>query len=427
MKAANGNGTLPQLPNGWDWRTMGEVARVVGGSTPKSKEPSYWGGDIAWVGVADLTGYRHKYIASGARSITQDGYDGCATQMLPAGTVLFSSRAPIGYVAIAANDLCTSQGFKSFVLSDDVQSEYVYWWLKYARPIAESLASGTTFKELSGRRAAQIPIPVPPLDEQRAIVNLVDEAMEALDRGDEALVQALAKAQQLRDRVAERVVTSTATRRRLGELLREPLRNGHSATASGDGTGVRTLTLTAVTTATFVDENTKLTTADPLRVRHLWLEPGDILVQRSNTPELVGSAALYSGERDWAIFPDLLIRVRADETILPQFLIRVLQAPSIRRYVRSRAQGIAGSMPKISQGTLEDLEIPVPPLPEQATIVESMTQSENAIAAAVRGVHQAEASSASLRTAVLRAAFTGSLGAREVFRRDGGEREGRVA
>ncbi len=103
--------------------------------------------------------------------------------MVPAGTVLFTSRAPIGYVAIAANSLCTNQGFKSFVLKGGVLPDYVYWWLKGSKDLAESLASGTTFLELSGAKAKQIPIPIAPLNQQKQIVAEIEKQFSRLDEG----------------------------------------------------------------------------------------------------------------------------------------------------------------------------------------------------------------------------------------------------
>src|SRR6185295_3113737 len=156
----------------------------------------------------------------------------------------------------------------------------------------------------------------------------------------------------------------------LGPLLREPLRNGHSAKASGNGKGVRTLTLTAVTYSDFNETNTKLTTADPRKVADLWLQPGDILVERANTPELVGTSCLYKGSSGWAIFPDLLIRVRvANEKILPEYLEAFLRSQEARHYFMNAAQGTAGSMPKIDQSSIERLDIPLPPFAEQRRIV----------------------------------------------------------
>lgn len=177
------------LPASWGLTEMGAIATVVGGSTPKSKEPRYWDGDIPWLGVADLTGYERKLISGGARAITKEGFQSCATQMLPKGAVVFSSRAPIGYVAIAERPLCTSQGFKSFVLARSMSSDFVYWYLRAAKPIAEALASGTTFKELSGKAAVRIPIPVAPRTEQDRIVTALESLLTRIDLGLESLGQ----------------------------------------------------------------------------------------------------------------------------------------------------------------------------------------------------------------------------------------------
>ena len=171
-----------ELPPGWQWTTMGEIAEVVGGGTPKTSDSSnYESGTIPWLTPADLSGYTGKTIGHGARYITQKGLDTSSAKMMPAGAVLFTSRAPIGYVAIASNPVCTNQGFKSFVLKDGVLPDYVYWWLKGSKNLAESMASGTTFLELSGAKAKQLPIPVAPLDQQKRIVAEIEKQFSRLD------------------------------------------------------------------------------------------------------------------------------------------------------------------------------------------------------------------------------------------------------
>lgn len=171
------------LPDGWAWRTLDEVSEVVGGATPKTGEPeNYEGGTIAWLTPADLSGYTDKYIQRGARFITKKGLESCSTKLLPKGTVLFTSRAPIGYVAIASDEVCTNQGFKSFVVDEaQVTPDYVYWWLKGAKAIAEEVASGTTFLELSTAKAKKLPIPVAPLPQQRRIVEAIELQLGRLD------------------------------------------------------------------------------------------------------------------------------------------------------------------------------------------------------------------------------------------------------
>jgi type I restriction enzyme S subunit len=175
------------LLSGWVMKTIGEVAEVVGGSTPKTGEPSYWGGDIAWITPNDLSGYDEKYISHGERFITESGYGSCSTKLLPPNAVLFTSRAPIGYTAITQNEVCTNQGFKSFICGPDVYPDYVYWYLKSATELARSMASGTTFRELSGKAAEKLPIPVPPLGEQLEIVAEIEKQMPRLDAANVAL------------------------------------------------------------------------------------------------------------------------------------------------------------------------------------------------------------------------------------------------
>jgi type I restriction enzyme S subunit len=109
-------------------------------------------------------------------------------------------------------------------------------------------------------------------------------------------------------------------------------------------------TLTAATPQRFAEENIKLSTLSAEEVDGPWMKPGDLFAQRSNTPELIGSSVLYAGPEDWAIFPDLLIRLRCSDAILPKWMLFNLQAPEIRNSFKQQAQGSAGSMLKISQG-----------------------------------------------------------------------------
>ena len=106
-----------------------DIGDIVSGATPKTTVAENFGGAIPWLTPADLSGYTQKYISRGKRNLTQLGYDSCSTQIMPSGTVLFSSRAPIGYTAIAKNPICTNQGFKSIVPKPFVNSEFLYYQL----------------------------------------------------------------------------------------------------------------------------------------------------------------------------------------------------------------------------------------------------------------------------------------------------------
>ena len=166
---------------------LSDIGKIVSGATPKTKDPDNYDGDIAWITPADLSNYNEKYISHGARSITQKGYDSCSTQLMPKGTVLFSSRAPIGYVAIAENALCTNQGFKSIIPGDDIDSEFLYYQLKYLKKEIQEKGSGTTFKEISAKTLGEVFVTVPPLDEQFRIVARIEELFSELDKAVDTL------------------------------------------------------------------------------------------------------------------------------------------------------------------------------------------------------------------------------------------------
>lgn len=166
---------------------LAEIGKIVSGATPKTSTPDNFGGDIAWITPADLSGYTKKYISHGKRNITEMGYNSCSTQLMPKGSVLFSSRAPIGYVAIAENPLCTNQGFKSIVPNDLIDSEFLYYQLKYLSKSIQDKGTGTTFKEISAKTLGKIEIVVPLLSEQKNIVSRIEELFSKLDKGVETL------------------------------------------------------------------------------------------------------------------------------------------------------------------------------------------------------------------------------------------------
>ena len=177
-----------EVPASWRWATIGEVATIIGGGTPKTTDPdNFDGGHIPWITPADLSGYRDKFIARGARNITEKGLGSSSARLMPAGSVLFSSRAPIGYVAIASQPVTTNQGFKSFVLPDEIDPSYAYYYLQTASELVESLSGGTTFKEISGANAARIRFAIAPIPEQRRIVAEIEKQFTRLDASVAAL------------------------------------------------------------------------------------------------------------------------------------------------------------------------------------------------------------------------------------------------
>lgn len=175
------------LPNNWTLTTISEIGIVVSGGTPSTDELQFWGGDIPWITPADLSNYEDKYISKGKRNLSELGLEYSSARLLPKGTILFSSRAPIGYVAIAKNEISTNQGFKNLIITPSVNSDYVYYYLKTIKQLAEKVSSGTTFLELSAEKFGKIPFPLPPLKEQKDIASKIEELFSELDSAKESL------------------------------------------------------------------------------------------------------------------------------------------------------------------------------------------------------------------------------------------------
>ena len=180
-----------------DWKecTLAELGEIVGGATPSTKDEQNYGGDIAWITPRDLSTLKGRFISHGERNITEKGLHSCSTQIMPKNTVLFSSRAPIGYVAIASNPVCTNQGFKSIIANEDNDPMFLYYLLKFNKSAIEAMGSGTTFKEVSGNtmRGIRVHVPVSKAEQQRiaSVLAALDSKIESnIKVNDNLLAQA---------------------------------------------------------------------------------------------------------------------------------------------------------------------------------------------------------------------------------------------
>ncbi|GJG37180.1 restriction endonuclease subunit S [Prevotella lacticifex] len=150
-------------PEGWEVGHISDLGEIVSGATPSTEHPEYWTNDgIHWLSPADLSKQNKKFISRGDRDITEAGYKSASTRMLPTGSVLFSSRAPIGLLGIAVNEVCTNQGFKSIIPKKEIGNGYVYYTLKHMKEMIASQNTGSTFAEVSGKTLGQYSVVLPP-------------------------------------------------------------------------------------------------------------------------------------------------------------------------------------------------------------------------------------------------------------------------
>jgi type I restriction enzyme S subunit len=166
------------IPKGWELGKIEDVAEVVGGGTPSTKVESFFTNDgIPWLTPRDLSGYHGKFIDRGATDITKEGLNNSSAKLMPRGAILFTSRAPIGYVAIALNEIATNQGFKSLIPKNGMKSEYLYQYVKRITPYIQSISSGSTFSEIAGSSMKNIPIVIP----EKKLIEKFENLMNPFD------------------------------------------------------------------------------------------------------------------------------------------------------------------------------------------------------------------------------------------------------
>jgi type I restriction enzyme S subunit len=181
-----------RIPEGWKECKLGEVAEIVGGGTPKTNVIEYWNGKIPWITPRDLSNFNGRFISKGERNISEKGLINSSARILPKGTILLSTRAPVGYLAIAENQMTTNQGFRSLIPFKNTDNIFLFYLLKNNVEYLKSQATGTTFGELSGSVLGSLIFPFPPLSEQRAIASVLsslDDKIDLLHRENQTLEQ----------------------------------------------------------------------------------------------------------------------------------------------------------------------------------------------------------------------------------------------
>lgn len=400
----------------WPRRMLGEVAQIQGGIQKQSKRAPREN-HYPFLRVANVTS--KGLDLSEIHRIELFG-DELNRLRLQRGDLLVvegnGSPSQIGRAAIwnGAIDDCVHQNHLIRVRAGSVvlpEYLHLYWNSPANRDFLTAISSSTSgLHTLSVRKLQQVEVPIPPLEEQQRIVAILDDHLSRLDAAAAYLDAARRRARTWKEATADGLIWGPGFEtRRVGDLLREPMRNGRSDRVATGG-GTRCLTLTAVTRNEFTEENTKLTGTPPSAADGLWLEPGDIFVQRSNTPDLVGTTALFDGPRNWAIFPDLLIRLRPDEEVVDgRYLCAALRAERTHRTLRARAKGLSGSMPKIDQATIAETLVPLPPRERQADIIRALDEFQQSFDILNAAVELENKRTLSLRRSLLAAAFSGEL------------------
>ncbi len=430
------------LPAEWALCTLADIGKIVGGGTPSTANPNFWGDEIRWISPSDLTGYRSKFIARGAKLISALGLDNCSAKLMPAGSVHFSSRAPIGYVVISSESLCTNQGFKSLVPAEGIFNEYVYFYLRSIKGLANSLATGTTFKELSASAFAKLPFPLPPLAEQRRIVAKIEELFSGLEAGEESLRAARRQLGVYRQSLLKQAFEGHLTAKwrthktdKLGSPLTAstklvvepgPLPPGwiwQTINEVADVTGGITknskrdnlpLRIPYLRVANVYANELRLdeikdigvTMAEANKVR---LVKGDLLIVEGNgSLDQIGRVAAWNEAIRDCGHQNHLIRARCHPNAHYAFVLMFLLSPHGREVIEKHAASTSG-LHTLSVSKVQRLPVPLCSLPEQEEVVRVLDEQFEMIDQNEREIDEALRKSDALRQAILKKAFTGRL------------------
>lgn len=406
-----------ELPEGWKWVYLGKITTIVGGGTPSSRCPEYYdGGLIPWITPADLSDYTEVYISHGRRNITQLGLEKSSAKLMPENTVLLSSRAPIGYVAIAANNVCTNQGFKSFLPSIHFLPKYLYWFLKGNQPMLQQYASGTTFLELSSKRASEIRFPIAPLSEQQRLVARIESLFAKLDAA-KAKVQAVLdahetrKAALLHEAIAGNLIGAGEREfKPLAEIV-DLIRIGPFGSALHKEDyiqdGIPVVNPQHIVNQVICPDSRKSISeskADSLAVYKMCVN--DIIIGRRG--EMGRTAPVGADEAGWLCGTGCML-LRLKKEYDAKFYSLVIASQKSKQYLETHAVG--STMKNLNEKIIRNLPVPVYSYAEQQEIVavldrllgreEEVRQSAESVLAAID----------SMKQSILARAFRGELGA----------------
>ncbi len=418
---------LGELPAHWETKTLKRPFRIVNGSTPKSGESDNWDGDIPWVTPEDLGKMKNRVLNKPARFLTRKGYESCGTQMVRAGSLVLSTRAPIGHLAIAGTSVCTNQGCRSLMFRHSADETYFYFQLHAAKPVLQAAGRGSTFKELASEDLESVHLSVPPLDEQRAIAAFLDREtakIDALMAKKERLIELL---QEKRTALITRAVTRSlnlpadarATGSRVFPVvpkdwklwkIRRLIRQVKRPVVVRPDKDYREIGIRSWGKGIFHK--------DPVRGVLLGEksifrpEPGDFVLNIVFAWE--GAVAVASEREAGMVASHRFPTFRPSDHLALDYFLMVLQSDQGRRLMEVNSPGAAGRNRTLRIGQFLDEEVPLPSIETQREIVATFREEEGRLAAITTKIRQALDCLKEFRGALISAAVTGKIDVREV-------------
>lgn len=420
---------LGEVPNDWDVIALKRRFRIIGGSTPKSDQDVFWDGEIIWATPSDLSKLTSLYINDSQRKITEKGFASCGTTLVPKNSIILSTRAPIGSLAITKTELCTNQGCKSLVPLEETTTKFFGYLLSISTTELNIRGKGTTFLELSGDELGAFKIPIPTISEQQQIANFLDHETAKIDTLIEKQQQLIKLLKEKRQAVISHAVTKglnpDAPMRDSGvEWLGEVPEHWVCGSLKHYANVIDCKHITAE----FFDEGIPLVSISEVKGWFVNLETakltnekyyidlidggrkpqaGDIIYSRNAT---VGEASLVAEDMpDFAIGQDVCL-IRLSESALPEYALFVLKSGVIFQQLDLAMVG--STFKRINVDNIRNFSITQPPYNEQISIVNELKRVVEKYDELVSKAQATINLVSERRTALISAAVTGKIDVR---------------
>ena len=360
------------MKDGWEIKKLKDLAVVINGGTPDTKISEYWDGGVLWITPKDMGQLTSKYVSATSRTISGIGLEKSSAKLIPNNSLILSTRAPIGYLAINTCAISTNQGCKGIVPSENLSSEYLYYFFSKSVKMLIDLGNGTTFKELSTSSLKNIDIPLPPLSEQKEIVALLDDVLSRIDKARENIKKNIENADELYQRTVIDLFSNTSEdweTKKLKEVC-SIISDGTHHTPKYFDSGYIFLSSRNVTSGVidwkdvkYIDETQHISMQKRVSPRI-----GDILLAKNGT---TGVAALVDRDVDFDIYVSLAL-LRPLDFIDPTYLLYVINSPFAKRQFNARLKGMG--VPNLHLEEIRKVTIQYPKSKEkQREIVEKIS------------------------------------------------------
>ena len=402
------------MKQGWEIKTLGEISQIINGGTPDTTVQKFWDGDNLWITPKDMGKLDGIYVNDTFRKITDEGIKNSSAKILPINSIILSSRAPIGHLAINKRPISTNQGCKGLVPKNGVDTLYLYYFLSKSVELLNSLGTGATFKELSGSKLGTVEIPIPPLPEQQRIVVILEEAFAAIAKAKVNAEQNFKNAKELFESYLQQLFEKKGEsweERTLKEVCAK-ITDGTHQTPKYYDDGVIFLSSKNVTSGKINWDNIKYIDEIQHIQMHKRVAPrvGDILLAKNGT---TGVAAMVDRDVIFDIYVSLA-HIRVLNKVTPEFMLYFINSPVAKKQFNKRLKG--SGVPNLHLEEIREVVISFPKsTDEQKTIVKKL-DALSAETKKLEAIYQAIINNLEeLKKSILQKAFSGELTKVEVF------------